>query len=92
MRGPILVPITWLIAILGSGLFSAFCIGVWVSTIALNVQGAQEDITALKTSRNDQRETIVSYGNKITRIETILTFAFPKEAEKAQSVVPANEK
>jgi shikimate kinase len=77
IRGPVLIPAGWLVAIIGAavtGIGLAFGVGVWVATVSSETKANSEEIADLK--RDDMPARMV-------RVETILTYAFPKQAERA---------
>lgn len=88
---PVMVPVTWLIGILGSGLFGAFCIGVWVAGISGDVQGQAEEIVASKKKITKIERDMLAMRLNAERAATILAIKFPDAASEAMKRVPATE-
>lgn len=75
IRGPVLIPVGWLIAILGcagTGLVLAFGVGVWCASLSSDVRANTQDI-----------DKLANVKERLTRIETILVYKFPEEAARA---------
>lgn len=75
---PVTVPFKWLVAVMtisGSALCGVVTIGIWVGSQSTKVEAHDRDIIRL-------RDTTKEVIPKIARIEGILEYAFPKQAEK----------
>lgn len=78
IRGPIMVPFGWLIAIIGaagSAFVLAFAVGVWVATVSTKTDAHTIAIEKLQES---------NLSDRVVRIETILTMVYPEQAKKAR--------
>lgn len=89
LNKPILVPVEWLIGILGSGLFGAFCIGVWVAGISGDVSGHTEEIGTNKRKIKSVEKDVMALKLNLERTVTILALKFPDAATEAAKRVPA---
>lgn len=80
IRGPILIPAGWLIAILGAavtGITLAFGIGVWVATVSSETKANSQEIAKLQNG---------DLTSRVIRIETILSLVYPEKAKEARGI------
>ena len=65
-----------LVGLSSTALVTAFTIGIWVATVSTKQEAMGSEVAKLKSTQPELSERVV-------RIETILTYAFPKEAKRA---------
>lgn len=88
IRGPVLVPAGWLIAIVGAS-GTAVLLAISVTVYLVN-QSAQAKTTAEKVSALESFSSdLHRIDNRLTKMETILALTFPEAAKKAR--LPASE-
>lgn len=83
IRGPVLVPTGWLVAIVGAaatGVGLAFSIGLWVAAVSNKTEAHESAIQELQKDHD-----------RVVRIETILAMVYPEQARQARQRIPAQK-
>lgn len=87
---PKYVPFGWLVAIIGASgtaIMMSFAIGIAYASMS-----AKQDALASEVAKaRVDIDSISKIDNRLVRVETILTYAFPDEATKARARVPASK-
>lgn len=78
---PIFLPMGWFVAIVGASgtaILTAFSVGVWAATLSTKQATVETKVAKLEDAQPE-------VATRLTRIETILTYAYPEEARKAKN-------
>lgn len=87
IRGPVLVPYGWLVAIIGASgtaILLAFSVGVWAASTSTRIEVLANATSAQGSEVAKLKDAQPEISVRLAKIETILTYAFPKEARKAE--------
>lgn len=82
IRGPILIPAGWLVAIVGAAgtaILLAISATVYIVTQSTKAEAVSEKVNALEQVYSD----VHRIDNRLTRIETIITIAYPGATREA---------
>lgn len=88
IRGPVLVPMGWLVAIFGAAgtaVLMAFTIGIWAATISTKQEAQASEVIRIRDWRTTVSNDFSDVRTKVSRIETILEYKFPDAARAADS-------
>ena len=82
IKGPRLVPVGWLVAIMGAcgtAITISFAVGVWVATLSAKVEAQGSDVAKLE-----------DVPERMVRVETLLSLAYPNEYRETMRRLPAS--
>lgn len=88
---PVTVPFKWLVGVLmmsAGSLGSLAAMFIWVGNTSGKVEAHDRDILRLRDTMKERINRDGETGARLVRIETILEYAFPKEAERAPKISP----
>jgi hypothetical protein len=86
VKGPYLIPAAWVwgaFTLLLGNVAMIIAVGIWSGTISTKVEAQASEVTRLRDWRTDVSGRFGSIETKVTRIETMMEFAFPEAAKRA---------